>query len=585
MKLFQFLLSTNLLLGSRVQFLIILMVVNAFFEGLALTLLLPMLQMLSGDKNQSEEYVFDTLYTIFAFFGLTPTPLSVAFLIVALLIVSAMVALILAHFQISLQAEYVARLQSNFFSTFAYAKWPFIRKQSDGEIISAITVEAQRAGGAFYQLCLIFSVSIFVSIQFIVALLVAPKVTIAVIASAFFLYVITQPFVRRALQLGEELTQQNSKLQSAATELITAMKLVKSGSAEKVAITRMNRVIEAVRNIFHKSNLDLQVVRIIFEYGSGIFITIVLVISSTNFGTGIEELIVILAIFGRLFPKITALRQCLQSIELVLPAVARLETLTNTAKEELEQQIGNKKLSLTDKAIGIEIKELTVLSEDGSRLLDNINLSISPGEIVALIGHSGAGKTTLVDAILGMVKNSHGEILINGTPLHEINLYDWRHHIGYMGQDAQLFDDTIEANILWRTPNVTREEFIRTAQAAAVDHFVTPLQTGYNTSVGSRGARLSGGERQRVALARALLGKPSLLILDEATSALDSKIEALVMETILKLKGHVTILVITHRLSSIHNCDRVITLSKGKIIGDICYDEYLIHHNAPINFS
>ena len=185
--------------------------------------------------------------------------------------------------------------------------------------------------------------------------------------------------------------------------------------------------------------------------------------------------------------------------------------------------------------------------------------------MIALVGSSGAGKTTLVQLIPRFFDPHTGRVLIDGIDLREITLRSLRGQIGTVAQDTILFSGTIRDNILYGKPDATEEELLRVAKAAHVDQFVDDLPEGYDTFLGERGATLSGGQRQRVAIARAFLGDPRILILDEATSALDSESEYLIQDALKHLMENRTSLVIAHRLSTILHADRIVVMDQGGI--------------------
>ena len=196
--------------------------------------------------------------------------------------------------------------------------------------------------------------------------------------------------------------------------------------------------------------------------------------------------------------------------------------------------------------------------------LSEISLRIARGTSVAIIGPTGAGKTTLVDLLLGLLEPSSGRILINGVELSGV-IASWQRSIGYVPQDIYLTDDTIRGNIALGIPaaEIDGNAVELAINAAQLDAFVASLPAGLETVVGERGVRLSGGQRQRIGIARALYHNPAVLIFDEATSSLDSDTEEFVIEAVDALRGSRTIIVIAHRLSTIRNCDQAFALRDG----------------------
>jgi ATP-binding cassette subfamily B protein/subfamily B ATP-binding cassette protein MsbA len=194
---------------------------------------------------------------------------------------------------------------------------------------------------------------------------------------------------------------------------------------------------------------------------------------------------------------------------------------------------------------------------------------------VALVGSSGAGKSSIADLLVGLYDASEGQILIDGTPLPDFDLISWQQHLGVVSQDTFLFNATIAENISHGSPNSSRAEIVAAAEKAQAHGFISDLSDGYDTLIGERGYLLSGGQRQRLSLARAILRNPELLILDEATSALDTQSERLVQQAIDQFERQHTVLVIAHRLSTIVKADQICVLEKGQIVEQGNHQELL----------
>ena len=198
--------------------------------------------------------------------------------------------------------------------------------------------------------------------------------------------------------------------------------------------------------------------------------------------------------------------------------------------------------------------------------VQGISLTVRPGEVLALVGSSGAGKTTLVNLIPRFYDPTAGAILIDGVDLREIRLAALRRQIGIVSQETLLFDDTVQNNIAYGKDEVTDEEIIEAARAAFAHEFIMRLANGYETLIGENGVKLSGGERQRLAIARALLRNPPILILDEATSSLDTESERMVQMALANLMKGRTTFVIAHRLSTVQRADRIAVLDRGRLV-------------------
>jgi ATP-binding cassette subfamily B protein/subfamily B ATP-binding cassette protein MsbA len=211
-------------------------------------------------------------------------------------------------------------------------------------------------------------------------------------------------------------------------------------------------------------------------------------------------------------------------------------------------------------------------------VLRDINLEIEPGEVIALVGRSGAGKTTLCNLIARFYDPTAGEVQLDGIDLRDIDVESYRHLLGIVEQDVFLFDGTVEENIAYANRSATRAEVERAARLANAAEFVEAFPDGYDTLIGERGVRLSGGQRQRLAIARAVLADPCIFILDEATSNLDSESEQLIQRGLSTLLRSRTSFVIAHRLSTIRNADRILVMERGAIVEAGTHSELLDQH-------
>lgn len=223
----------------------------------------------------------------------------------------------------------------------------------------------------------------------------------------------------------------------------------------------------------------------------------------------------------------------------------------------------------------IQFKNVDFKYEKGKMLLENLKLTIKPNERVALIGPSGAGKTTIIKLLLRMHNLTGGKILIDGQNIAKVTQESLREAVSLVPQDPILFHRTLMENIRYGKPDATDKEVIEAAKAANAHEFISELVSGYETYVGERGIKLSGGERQRVAIARAILRNAPILILDEATSSLDSESETLIQEALDRLMKEKTVIVIAHRLSTIKKANRIIVVNKGSIVEQGTHEELL----------
>lgn len=248
----------------------------------------------------------------------------------------------------------------------------------------------------------------------------------------------------------------------------------------------------------------------------------------------------------------------------------------NNRREIREDQLNNSERLAFDKEI--KIRDLTFSYPEATRpSIVNLSMTIRKGESIALIGKSGAGKTTLVDILLGLLTPELGDIKVDGISIYD-NLRSWQNLMGYIPQSIFLTEDSIKRNVAFGVPNhlIDVEKVMKVLDAVQLGEFIEQLPEGIATKVGERGVRLSGGQRQRIGIARALYHDREILILDEATSALDTETEVLVNEAIKSLAGVKTLIIIAHRLSTVEHCDRLFEMQDGRVINSGSYDEVVV---------
>lgn len=270
----------------------------------------------------------------------------------------------------------------------------------------------------------------------------------------------------------------------------------------------------------------------------------------------------------RLLPSVGKINAYFNNIMYSLPSLDLIYKDLKEIENFVPEDTVKKDVELWHLESSIKLNEISyAYAGTDKNILENVNLTIHKGETVALIGSSGAGKTTLADVFLGLLIPQNGAILVDGKNIYE-NMDSWHHMLGYIPQTIYLSDDTIRNNVAFgiKEEDIDEKAVIEALKKAQLYEFVQTLDQGLETFVGDRGVRLSGGQRQRIGIARALYYDPEVLVLDEATSALDTETETAVMEAIDSLKGHKTMVIIAHRLSTIRNADSIYEVTNGNAI-------------------
>lgn len=541
---------------------------SGLLEGLALTAILPLLSSLNNQTwNKSDQTTGNLNFVIeevIRFSGLPDGPIGIVILIVLLIVFSGICFLTQARLLAKLQVTYVVNWQIRLFENILNTGPVLLEQVRSGDLMAALINEAGRISGAFYHLCIVLASILNLIIFSIIAFFISIEVTIAILGLGLLLIVITRPFLVRAYRYGQGITQTQAEIQTVSSEFIGQLKSVKIATAEHLAIEKFSTVAKHLGDLNFRNAFDIQKARAIFEFGGAIGVSVVIIIGSLGFDLAITTVLVVLALFVRLLPRITALQQGVQALNTLLPSVQKVTEL-NCLANELSK--GNSKTPDRNRD-SLCVPEIVFskvnVSKGNKRILKNVDLKFPAGKITALVGLSGSGKSTIADVITAITPYQSGDVMVNGVNFQDLNVSNWRKSIGYVGQEAALFSDTINYNLSFG--GFVSDTDLKKAITLAAGEFILKLENQLETRVGEKGINLSGGERQRLGLARAFSLPRLLYIFDEATSALDSQTESRVVENISKLNKHSTIIMVAHRFSSVKYADLIYVIENGSVI-------------------
>ena len=387
---------------------------------------------------------------------------------------------------------------------------------------------------------------------------------------------------RRLSMIGQELVRHNKTRFRLTQEAMGGFKEMKLLGLERGFSRRFDAAgLEAARHNATASVLQ-QVPKLALEaIVFGFLILLVMVLLAQNEGD-LAAIIPKLGIFAfstmRLFPALQRLYASFNSMVVGRAALDQVfDDYVATSRTAVDLPSGGSAVLRPERSITLDGVSYSY-PEHERTALKKVSLDIKACTTVGIVGGTGAGKTTLVDLILGLLAPTEGVIRIDDTPLTNANMRPWQRAIGYVPQSIFLIDETVTRNIAFGLPpeEIDPAKVERAARLAALHDFVVnELPLGYDTIVGERGVRLSGGQRQRIGIARALYNTPSLLILDEATSALDNITEKVVMEAVENMRSEMTIVMIAHRLSTVRRCDVIHVMERGTVVASGTYDELL----------
>lgn len=359
-------------------------------------------------------------------------------------------------------------------------------------------------------------------------------------------------------------------------ETISGLRIIKAFNAIGYSGKKFNEQNEEYTRVVRFVNRKRDLSSPMSEFMSSIVIAIVLWFGSTlildgNSTITAANFIAYIVIFSQIISPAKSFSQGFYSLQKGMASADRIFEIIDAEEVIVEKENALSINEFNDKVVYDNVS----FRYGEYDVLKNIDLSISKGKMVALVGESGGGKSTMVDLLPRFYDVCHGSIKIDGTDIRDLKINDVRGLMGIVTQESILFNDTVFNNIAFGMENATREAVIEAAKVANAHEFIMQLENGYDTVIGDRGMNLSGGQRQRLSIARAVLKNPPILILDEATSALDTESERLVQEALAKVMSNRTSIVIAHRLSTIQNADEIVVLVKGKIVERGKHDELI----------
>ncbi|HET7848218.1 MAG TPA: ABC transporter ATP-binding protein, partial [Pseudolabrys sp.] len=372
---------------------------------------------------------------------------------------------------------------------------------------------------------------------------------------------------------GKKLAPLNAQLQSFLDERLAGAKMIKASAAVARAEGQIEPLVRELQDVNTIANVMPGAVRSILEYVGLIGIAAILVLATSGFGMAPANVVIVLALFGRLFPRLTTVQSQLHSLNNNVHAVQAINSLQNAAEAEAERQdaAGAPQKLPVEVPTTLSVRGLVVKFGE-RKALDGIDLILPVPGLTAVVGGSGAGKSTLVHTLLGLTEPARGSIRLGRHDLATAPLPAWRRAIGYVPQETILFHASIRDNLTFANPAASQADIEQAARRAHAHDFIAATPDGYDTIIGDQGVKLSGGQRQRLGIARALLADPVLLVLDEAMSALDAASEAEILRTLEELRGQIGILLIAHRLASVSAADSIYVLEEGRVVESGTWD-------------
>jgi ATP-binding cassette subfamily B protein len=503
------------------------------------------------------------------------------FALVASQLLAAGITIIRGRLSSYLSNSITLRLRTDLFNHLQKLGLSFYDKRQSGALLARVTQDVTELNN-FLVDGLQFLVVNGLAIVGIVGILMYynPLLTFLVILPlpiVIFVTRLTWRFLRRYL---ERMWHLRSVMTAALNSTLSGTRVVKAFAQEDREKDRFQKRVGGLYDVSLKVDQNMATVFPLlgFLMSAGSFV--VWYIGGSNVVNGLMTLgtfQMFLFFLGQLYGPLQQMTRIADWLSRAVTAAERVFEILDT-EADVQDTAEAKPLQRIEGAIKFE--NVSFGYDKVRRVLDGVDLDVKPGEMIGLVGHSGAGKTTIINLISRFYDPTEGRILIDGQDMKNIKLNDLRRQLGIVLQEPFLFPGTIADNIAYANPEASPEEIMRAAKAANAHEFVMRFPDGYDTQVGERGVRLSGGERQRLSIARAILHNPRILILDEATASVDTETEAEIQQAIQRLISGRTTFAIAHRLSTLRNADRLVVMDKGKVAEVGTHDELMNKENG-----
>jgi subfamily B ATP-binding cassette protein MsbA len=552
----------------------------AALEAVGLSFILPIVEIIQASGNPEAEAdgvmtVFVTTYQILDI----PLTLGSAIAGVSLVLTVRWTSTFLVRWlRSALRVDYTRELQTQSFNNALDAQVEYYDQEGSDDILNAIVTQAEYAGRSIQYVIELFEQGLLSTMYLIIAFVIAPFLTLFAIVFLGAFSLLFRSVLESGYDIGDRVADANERVQQAAqagTQGIRDTKLF--GLKDEL----FRDFLDAVNQYASSSITQFRNEQGIQNFYNlltaiSVFILIYLGIEFADMSLG--SLGIFLFAMFRLGPKASIMNSKLYRIENFLPHLVRTQAFIDELEQNQESDVSSIVVPDTVQTIEFDAVRFSYAGQE-EEALSGVSFELEKSEFIGFVGQSGAGKSTIVSALVRLYAPDSGEIRANGRSIHEMDIDEWRSRIAVVRQDPFIFNDTLRHNLTIGNRGVSQSELDKVTSIAKIDEFLGDLPDGYDTQLGEEGVRLSGGQRQRVALARALIKNADVLVLDEATSNLDSNLERQVQESIESMERDYAMIGIAHRLSTVRNADRIYTIDQGEII-EIGSHEELINNGG-----
>ncbi len=560
-------------------------VLYGIFEGFGVSLLLPVLQYIESGAEalSSAGGVFGDLLAGAEKIGIPITLSSLLLLAFIPILLRQAVYFVNQWYSAVVMRRASLRLRRHAFGSLVHGDLSMIVSEGQGQLVSTLTQQVSRGSNAVLQFGNVVAAAVLLFVYVVLLLKLQWVLAAITVVAMLGITALVRGNIKRSRGYGLEVSKTGNATYAFIAERIAAIRLIKMRGQEDVETQKVFNVSQKFEQANVKVAVSKAAVEVTVDPVLMLAVFLIIFIGVTYMQLSLASLGLFMFILLRLNVQSKGFNVSRQQL---FAYIDSLELVFSTiTKAEHSRQIRSGTLEFDSLQHEIEFRHVGFHynDEDGEAeaVLQDVDFKIPKGGLVAFVGRSGSGKSTLADLIPRLRDATEGTVLIDGRPISEYELISLRRRVGFMWQDAVMFNDTIHNNLVYGLSDVPSDEQIEAAlHDAYCTDFIGALPQGLETNIGDRGVRLSGGQRQRLALARVLLQDPDILILDEPTSALDSESEQYIQKALDDMRGKRTLVVIAHRLSTVQRADEILVLEHGVIVERGTHEQLLDHEGA-----
>lgn len=547
---------------------------GALLESFGVAMLIPLISHILQQPLPDAGFVTDMFSSLFSFLGIgTQLRFMVPF-IAFIFIARAAAFFVSEYIRARITTDYERNTRRDLFRRLVGADWSFLLEHKLGYAENTLMVDVGKCTKLLTDTSWTLLQFSTIAIYAAIAVSISPAITLVTMGAGVLLLSVSHPLLRRNRRLSTDIVTLNKSIAHDVNESVVGFKAIKATGLHGAVVERVGVLFDMFRAARIKQQITRTVISVSAQPVAVIFILAIFVYSFFQPDFNLASFAVVVFLIQRIFLYVERVQSALLTINESVPNATALLSFTSELERRSEEESGTTPFHFDD---AVAFEHVGFFYKKDRPVLFDVCFTIQKGTTLAIIGPSGVGKTTIADLLLRLITPTSGAVTVDGSPLSDIRLSDWRVNIGYVSQDLFLLNDTIFNNVRFYDDKLGESAVEEALNDAALGTTIQSLPRGIHTNVGERGVSLSAGQRQRIVLARILVRKPKLIILDEATSALDTESEQAILKVLRDLHGKVTIVIIAHRLSTVREADHLLMLEHGRII-EVGNPEELLHN-------